>query len=439
MIKLKIGDNYLITTNKDGLSQAFICYVMSRYSGHGRTLLGFDPNHNKREAMRGVINGMAIEDFYRDYAQAVREAKVQNLDVLFYKTVSVEHIRALANLFPNVKLRFIKITNEDIASRENKIAWQVVDAWKMDKDSILSHLAQLDEYKEMATRYKNIPGELKAVNENIKAMKKQAKVEEGKKTTLKQLEPLHLIENATLRGNHLVLDIYPLYLNPSEPLGKVYTSGEFENNPYLYEVAKHLYQGHHFKMPGTQIQIKPDFRPEFIDTKVHDFDDMFEVNNWSNVGYLHFGKGHLCGGEFNDVMAHAGEYGLEYYFLCLKQYITTANMRDIAGVKIWWYPIYDDEDNLVYCAGLEILRQAILDSHRYDGERAERIKNMSIQEFLTWKKMEGISFHDYRYPDRFRCGNQHTRSAGGDVQDSFLKVLEQREPELYKEIMKGSR
>ena len=29
-------------------------------------------------------------------------------------------------------------------------------------------------------------------------------------------------------------------------------------------------------------------------------------------------------------------------------------MRDLAGVKIFWYPIYNDQNELVYCAGLDI-------------------------------------------------------------------------------------
>jgi len=432
MIKLKIGDNYLITTNKDGLSQTFICYVMSRYKGHGKTLLGFDHKH---QAPSNIRIGVP-EDYFREYAQAVREAKVQSLDVLFYKEINAEYAKILLNLLPNVKLKFIKITKEDLASREYKVAWQIVDAWKLDKTSILSHLSELDEYKEMSTRFKNIPAEIKTIDDNIRAMKKKAKTEEGRKVTLKELEPLHLIEKAKLSGNELVLDIYPIYINPSEILGKVYIENEFERNPYLYNATKYIYQGCHFKMPGTRIKIRPDFIPEFIETKNHDFDDLFEVNNWSNVGYLHFGRGHLCGGEFNDVISHAGEYGLEYYFLALRQYISTANMRDIAGAHIWWYPIYDDEDKLVYCAGLDVLRQMLLEQSSLPSEERQRIKDMSIQEFLDWKKSHGVNFHDYRYPSNLKSGNQSTHSDG---RDAFLTVLERKEPELFKTIMKGSR
>lgn len=431
MIKLKIGDNHLITTNRDGLSQSFICYMMSRYKGHGRVVLGIDPRHSIPPHLRANC----AEDYFRDYAQGVREAKVQSIDILLYLEANEEIVRVILNLLPNIKVKFIKITKEDINSREFKMAWQIVDAWKLDKSSILSHLSELDEYKELSNRYKNIPSEIKAVDDSIKAMKKQNKAT-GRKVTLKELEPLHLIEKAELLGNELILDIYPIQINPSEPLSKLYTEKEFENNRFLYETVKQLYLGGHFGMPKTRIKIRPDFIPEFLETRNHDFDDLFEVNNWSNVGYLHFGRGHLCGGEFNDVISHAGEHGLEYYFLALKQYISTANVRDIAGAHVWWYPIYNDKNELVYCAGLDILRHLLIEQTTIPQEFKMEIKDMSIPEFLEWKKRHGVSFHDVRYPNGMKSGCQTTQSNGTDT---FLKVLERKEPELFKTIMKGSR
>ena len=62
MIKLKIGDNHLITTNRDGLSQSFICYMMSRYKGHGRVVLGIDPRHSIPPHLRANC----AEDYFRE-------------------------------------------------------------------------------------------------------------------------------------------------------------------------------------------------------------------------------------------------------------------------------------------------------------------------------------------------------------------------------------
>ena len=186
-------------------------------------------------------------------------------------------------------------------------------------------------------------------------------------------------------------------------------------------------------MVGTRILVRPDFRPEFIETVDHQFDDMFARNNWSNIGYLHFGKGHLCGGEFNDVMAHTSEHGLEYYFICLKQYITTANMRDYAGRKVWWYPIYDKQGKMVYCAGLDILRDYVLNSG-ISREEKEKVEKMSWEELQTWRHNHKVRFGDFNT----QWGSDSVGSYSGK-DDNFLEVCKVKDPALYEEIMKGAR
>ena len=185
-------------------------------------------------------------------------------------------------------------------------------------------------------------------------------------------------------------------------------------------------------MVGTKIAIRPNFTPEFIETLDHKFDDMFARNNWSNVGYLHFGKGHLCGGEFNDVIAHTAEHGLEYYFICLKQYITTANMRDYAGKKVWWYPIYDDDNNLVYCAGLDILRDNLL-SQPISDEYKRELEGLDWEGFLRWKQNHNVSFNNLQTPY-----NSDSVSGYSGKEDMFLEFCKEHKPELYKELEKGA-
>lgn len=305
----------------------------------------------------------------------------------------------------------------------------------MDDKSLLSHLDSLDEYKHFSSRFKAIPAELKVINEEIKKMSKEVKVCD-RIITLKDLEYLDMIESARLEGNYLVLDIKPLYIFPSEPLGKVIDKSSFENNPYLVKAAEYIYKGCNFGMVGTRIRVNTNFRPEFVETHDHQFDDMFMINNWSNVGYLHFGIGHLCGGEFNDVMAHTGEHGLEYYFICLKQYITTANMRDYAGLKVWWYPIFDQEGNLVYCAGLDALRDWIINHMDIRPADKQLIKDMSIAEFQKWRLEHHIDFRNTNISDRYRSSNVSTHSKKDDM---FLEYCKEHNEELYKELTEGAK
>ena len=298
----------------------------------------------------------------------------------------------------------------------------------LDKKSILYHLGQLDEYKRFSTRYKEIPKEIQVINDTIKQMSKDNKIC-NRKITLKDLEYLDLIEEAKLDNSNLILKIKSLPIYPSEPFGKCIGKSDFMDNPYLFKAASYLYQGYNFGMVGTMISVNSNFRPEFIKTIDHSFDDMFQCHNWSTIGYLHFGQGHLCGGEFNDVMAHTAEHGLEYFFISLKQYITTANMRDIAGKKVWWYPIYDKEGKIVYCAGLDILRDNLKGS--IPDNEWERIKNMSWEDFLAWKEEHGVSF-------RRNLSYRELSSSYNGSGDTFLEACKEKDPELYERLTKGA-
>ena len=435
MIKLKIGDNFLITTNKDQMMKDFIIYTMSCFNGHNKLLLGFDALfHNQ------------FDNGFGDYLKAIREEQPQELFVLIdlsprnryvKEQVKVSTMLALREfsikvkeMLPNIKLAIVKVHNQK-DSREFKMAKEIYDALEVNDRSILKHLDKLDEYKHFANRFKAIPGELKVINDNIKQMSKVKKVCD-RTITLEDLKYLNLIDNATLHNDNLVITIKPLPIYPSEPLGKCFDKKSFERNKYLARAAEYLYKGCHFGMVGTKIAIRSNFTPEFIETLDHKFDDMFARNNWSNVGYLHFGKGHLCGGEFNDVIAHTGEHGLEYYFMCLKQYITTANMRDYAGRKVWWYPIYDDDNNLVYCAGLDILRDNLL-SQDLPREYKEEIKNLNWEEFLKWKSNHGVSFNNLQTPYNSDSVNSYS---GRD--DMFLEYCKEHNPTLYEKLKKGA-
>lgn len=420
MLKLKIGDNFLITTEKDKMMPTYIAFTMGCFSLHGKTVLGASPEYVCSCGFDGFI-------------KAIKENHVAELYILTNHTskgILQDMITIILTNCPEVKISVVKM-DRLLRSKEYKLATDVYNALKKDRNSILYHLDKLDEYKRFSNRFKAIPGELKVVNESIKKFSKEDKTCE-KKITLQDLEYLNLIDKVALDGDHLILNIKPLPIYPSEPLGRFINYSTFQDNKYIRKVAEYIYKGCHFGMVGTQIAIHPDFKPEFIDSLDHQWDDLFKVNNWSNVGYLHFGRGHLCGGEFNDVIAHTNEHGLDYYFLCLKQYITTANLRDYAGMKVWWYPIYNEAGELVYCAGLDIMRDTLLDSD-IDSQSKAEIKDMSIADFQEWRLRHGINFTDLRLHHMSTDIGTHSKN-----EDMFLKWCQENNEQLYNEIKEGA-
>ena len=426
MIKLKIGDNYLLTNLKEKNKKDCIAYMMGCFSKHGQTAMGFDYSTN---------NDLT------EYIKTIRAERITKIYILFedlteggsismLKTVLKNFSDVFKYELPQVIVHYIDMSKKK-NSREFKLAIQVYETLELDPSNLLSRLNLLDDYKKFAKRFKAIPEEIRVIDENIKKMSKEKTVSKNT-CTLNSLKYLDLINTAELQGTDLILTIKPLIINPSEDFGKCFSKDSFKRNPYLVKATAELYKGNHFKMVPTKIIIHSNFTPEFYETLDHSFDDMFARHNWSNVGYPHFGMNHFCGGELNDVIAHTTEHGLEYFFICLKQYLTTANMRDYAGRKVWWYPIYDKDDNLVYCAGLEIFRDDML-RKSIPAEDKEFLRTASYQDILDWKRRHDVTFGQVNLPQNA----DYTDSYSGKT-DAFLDYCKEYLPELYKELEKGA-
>ena len=95
-----------------------------------------------------------------------------------------------------------------IIKKVRSIAGYIVDGLMLDKNSILHYYDILDNYKTFKQRMEQIPGEIKAIDEGIKQIKKKIKTCD-RKIGLKTLEPLKLIKQANIVGNDLVLSLHP--------------------------------------------------------------------------------------------------------------------------------------------------------------------------------------------------------------------------------------
>ena len=69
MIKLKIGDNFLLTTHKDAEMKNFIVYMMGCFKLHGKTAIGL-----------GLINHQSPD--YMEYYKVIRETNPSELYIL---------------------------------------------------------------------------------------------------------------------------------------------------------------------------------------------------------------------------------------------------------------------------------------------------------------------------------------------------------------------
>lgn len=438
MIKLKIGTNYLVTTSNNSLESLknTMAYMMGCFKGEGNVVLSTRcvGSDNSIYEYAKFLKDNNIKKIFLVHELDILKLKQRNNNLTATGIINdnkwfiCHTIQELRNVIPDIEVKVINL-NAYFKAPEFLLALNLWNELLLDKDSILSAFPLLDRYKQISTRVKQIPEEIKIFANDIERLKKKKDICD-RVSSLESLKYLHLIDEASTIGTTLNLTIKELPINPSEPLGKVFDRNTFDRNPYLYKVAKYIYSGCHFGMPKTKIKIDSDFKPVFLETVDHTFDKMLKANNWSTIGYPHFGVNHFCGGEFNDTIAHAKEYGLEYYFLCLKQYLTTANMRDTAGYRVWWYPIYNEQNELVYCAGVDI---AIEEDLKRDPDLYAEWSNK------TWDEKVKICSHidwNSRYICRYREGVDYYSNRGG--KDTFLELLQEREPEEYKKIMERS-
>lgn len=420
MLKLRIGDNYLLT-KKDSLRvDESIAYMMGCFKGAGKLVAVCGVETEREEIIKNVVDSGVSEVYIIIKIRGAYGIRGRS-------RLSREVALALKKAVPNIKVKFLRI-DRPLKSKEGKLARMAVHALMEDEKSILYYLDKLETYKAFSKRQKEAVGELKAVNENIEHLSK-GEDEPAKTITLKELEHLNLIDEAIVEGDCLRLKIKPLAITPSELCGKVFPASVFAKYPFLVKVATHLYQGCHFKMVGTEISINYNLIPSFVRTLDDQFDDFFKHLNCFGVGYPHIGERGYCGGEFTSAIQSAKKEGLEYYLLCLKQYLTTANVRDYAGKAIWLYPLYNDKGELVYSAGLDFLRKQIVSSPKYK-DRADEINAMSFSEFQKFRKKEGISFN---IQPSFDLGSE-TKNMGD--KDGFEQYCRTSAPDLYEALFK---
>ena len=437
MLKLKVGKNFLLIDYRNSeikLIDRAIPYMMGCFEGTNLLAVALSPGQfNPQEVAKAMESLRTNNVYFLEYLDILGIKKnggsnhlkmciVENKESLIWMIRELKHIK------PEANVKVINI-NAYMSTPVYKTAESLYKELVQDKNSILSVLNKLDTYKYMSQRFKAIPNEIKIIDNDLKRLDKKVSVCD-RVDTLESLKYLKLIDKASASGSTLRLQLHPLPIYPSEELGKVFAPEYFRNNPILFRAASYIYQGCHFGMPGTIIEVDGGFRLRFLETVDHTFDNVFRNHNWSRIGYPHFGDGGFCPGEFNDTMAHAREYGLGYYFVSLKQYLTTANMRDIAGIKVFWYPIYNDEGELVYCGGMDAAIEGYIKGNL--PALYERLQGM------TWAQ-KAIELQDFDFSKsgvrQYGAGSLSYGYNGSE--DSFLKVCAEKDEELYNKIMEG--
>ena len=435
MITLKIGQNHMLIDNRLSNSvESEIIYAMSCFKKKGKIIIPAgavdsfhyflgEPLNYKREIDRLNINEAYL---------FINDNKLSESFGRDYNLVKKECARVIERNFPDIKITIIDIKKK-INSKEYKLGESIFRVYKQDPVNLLSHLTELGNYKTSKLREKEIEEQLKVLDSQLKKLNSK---EEDNVEYLdeKGYNCLKLLDKAEITPNGLLLTIKPLNIYPSENFSNCVPESEFIRNPYIYKVEKALRSGGHFKMPGTQVLIPSDFKPKFIRTMDDKYDTFLNVNNYFHVGYVHFGVNGICAGEFNDTIGNARTYGIEYYLLSFKQYITTGNVRDVAGIRLWRYPIFDDEGHIMYWVILDLMKKGIQEGNinvLISEEERRSIEDMTWDEFFNFLNAKNIKLER-------TSGIPELRLCNNDGTDYFIRVCEHQDPDLYKVLTEGA-
>lgn len=429
MIKLKIGTNYFLYFRKN-YPEDFklnVIFMMSSFKEKNKivTNLVFDEDLTHYKEIVKYLKDNKISEIY-----LIGQSKTKK-SYFELKSHAQAMIEVLNKELPYLTIKVIINTSHTI-NQKAEAANRLYELLKTEPNNVLNHLQQLQPYKEMTTRLKRIPTELKVINDELDKISKEEDIYK-RTNTLESIQYMNLINTAQIIGDRLHLQIKPMPIYCSEDLGLVYSIQDFRSNEFLFKTAYYLYQpGNHFMSMGSNISLSRDFNPKFISTLDNRFDKMLEYNNWSGGGYPHFGPNHLCAGEFLEAISSAKRKGMEYYLLSLKQYLMTANMRDSAGCRVWWYPIYNEKGEMVYCAGIDTLIEKAI---KYNNpEYYEELSKMSYEEKAT--ELRNFNYENLNL--RCYCPISLNYSSNNSGKDSFLQLKQTDEyKKLCENIMKG--
>jgi hypothetical protein len=442
MIKLKVGKNYLITNNDRPANISGILYPITFMSsfleGENKTCIDLVT----AETMNDIV-------MLSKYAIQLNMLDVTVLTHLDMNVIRSRHMNGQLENFQYVVRDFIKRLREGNPLINVKViminkyqknplfttTYNMLASLAQDKRFLLYYLQDLPIYKDFVTRNQEIPKEMEVIDNEIKKLTNKREEVCGESIDMRRINKLKLIKDVKVNEmDELQLNIHPLYITPAHQLGKCWSQEAIADVKYLYETIKHYYLGYKFRMCETVITINRTFNVKVIKVVDPRYELLLSGTGWAGPGYCHIGYNSHCYGEFNDVIARAKELGLEYYFIGLKQYLTTANVLDSAGDNIWAWPLVDENDNIVYSALLDRARDYLL-SNSNPGDLSptdkEMLRAMTFNELFDYIQKRGWKASNlrgnYNGPDTMSYSSRST--------DGFLAICKKREPEIYDKIM----
>ncbi len=422
MLRLKVGKNTLLTLDESKLSNsntinsvAFMSAFLKGSNVFCLDVSSFIDGYKNRSIVEKELKEI-VKMGILDITFLVDLENVQNRSDILFRKAGISYIdRTLKKENELIKIKVITI-NKYKKSLVFLTAREMIKNLELDERWLASKLEKIPSYKEATKRSASINEEIQVIDKEIKKIQDKKNQDTINKVSFNRLKKMKLFSDVQIASNgNLSLTINPMHIIPSEPLGRMFRMKDIEENKYLYNAIKYNYLGYKFLAPSTIIEIDKSFSPKVVEVVDKRFINLLEEIGWGGPGYCHFGLRAKCLGEFSSAVSGARDYGIEYYLLSLKQYITTANVNDSAGCRVWAWPLVDENNNIVYSALLDNVKHYYTD-----------MSDKSYDEIL-----------DFMVKENSICASIYSGLSPATIsycrqgQDNFLILCEKREPEIY--------
>ena len=325
----------------------------------------------------------------------------------------------------------IWLNQEGYTDRHLQWYGRVLDAMASDKRFILGQIGdrlRLADDKEKLVEYQIL---LEKKQEELKNLRSPEEIQTTSIKNLKNMKWIDKIEAGP--GNSLRILTKPMACTFVPNIGRYVAIDYIARNDILYRIMKYQCLGKYFIIQpdyyiiDSRFGIKGDSNTRYKQTAVR----QVMINNLYFKGQAcHIGNGQACVGELGAAIGQASKTGLDMLLMSFEAYLRSINLPDAAGQRYYVLPMGDADGNVEVWPYVEDIMKRLNVPFPAGAER-----NLDTYEKILHEPE--MRRNNYAWGKNFDgdCRSFSDAQAEDNMQ-KCLKLIEEREPQVYEEIMK---
>ncbi len=315
----------------------------------------------------------------------------------------------------------------DLTMKQRNWFNSIIDRMRGDNKFLIGQLEERLDLKRTKARLVELEEQQRKVQEEWKNLPTKIEEKDICETAEQRISQMKWIDTIEAGSNNsLMLLTKPMACTYVENIGKYISPDYISKHDVLYKIFKYQCLGKYFiGMPEyyrveSTYNIKPEASNKYPQSRVRTF---LQRYTYFRGVVPHAGNGRICLGELSSAIGNAPKTGLDMLLMTFEVFLRSINLPDAAGMRFYAMPMGDANGNIEVWP--------FLDAHlRKSGiSFEERTRTLdSYEEILqNTRAMEdmpnGLSFPCYSSPN-------------DSYWESNLRLIKEREPLVYEEIIK---